>query len=102
MGPDHPKQIACMPPPRSDSLRFLPTATALGMMNHGQFSLLVPLTESAARLSGDREGLVEVGQEVVDVLDAHRQAHGVQAHASLVEFFRIQLTVRGGGRVRGQ
>jgi hypothetical protein len=43
-----------------------------------------------------------IGQQVVDVLDADRQAHHVFAHAGLGQFLGRQLAVRGGGRVAGQ
>ena len=40
--------------------------------------------------------------QVVDVLNAHRQAHHVFAHAGLGEFLGVELAVRGRCRVRGQ
>ncbi len=36
------------------------------------------------------------------MLDAHRQAHHALGHAGLLQFFRPELAVGGGGRVRGQ
>ena len=49
-----------------------------------------------------RQGLVQIGQQIVDVLDTDRQAHGFLAHAGLLQLFGIELAVGGGRRVRGQ
>ena len=53
-------------------------------------------------VSDGRQGLIEVGQKVVDMLDADRQTNHVRAHTGFLEFVRIELAVRGGGRVTGQ
>ena len=42
-----------------------------------------------------REGLVDVLEDVVDVLDADRQAHGVLRDAGRLELLGVQLRVRG-------
>jgi hypothetical protein len=46
--------------------------------------------------------LLEIGLDVVDVLDADRQPHHVFRHAGLLRVPPGELAVRGGGRVAGQ
>ena len=48
------------------------------------------------------QGLFQVGQQIVDMLDADGQAHGIFRHARLLQFGGRQLTVRSGSRMRGQ
>src|SRR5690606_29491226 len=48
------------------------------------------------------EGLVDIGDDVVDMLDAHRNAHQVFRNASPRQLFRAELAVRGRSRVAGQ
>src|SRR5690606_15415301 len=48
------------------------------------------------------QGLREVGENVVDMLNADRQADHVFRHAGCRELFRVELAVRGRGRVAGE
>ena len=48
------------------------------------------------------ECLRQVGLQVIDVLDADRQAHHAFAHTGLGQFFGVELAVGGGCWVRGQ
>src|SRR5690606_29878241 len=59
------------------------------------------LSSGTARLDGS-EGLVNVGDDVVDVLDAHRNPHKVLGDAGGGEFFGVELAVGCRGRVAGQ
>jgi hypothetical protein len=56
--------------------------------------------QSQALNRGQR--LLQVGQQVVAVLDADRQAHRIHRHAGFRQLFLIELAVRGGGRMAGQ
>lgn len=57
---------------------------------------------SAEGLFGSGQSLLQIGQQVVDMFDADRQAHHVFAHARLCQFFGIKLAVGGAGGVGGQ
>jgi hypothetical protein len=48
------------------------------------------------------QGLIDVGQDVVDVLEAYRQPDEVGRYASGELLLCRELLVRGGGRVDGQ
>uniref|UniRef100_A0A0N4ZJU5 NAD-specific glutamate dehydrogenase n=1 Tax=Parastrongyloides trichosuri TaxID=131310 RepID=A0A0N4ZJU5_PARTI len=54
-----------------------------------------------AALDGGQR-LLQIGDQVVDVLDADGQAHRVLGHARLLQFVRRQLAVGGRGRVADQ
>jgi len=55
------------------------------------------------QVGSDRgQRLLQVGDDVVDVLDADRQAHHVGRYAGLGQFRRRQLAVGGRGRVAGE
>ena len=54
------------------------------------------------RQRGDCQRLVEIGDDVVDVLDADGQAHVAGRYAAGELVGRAQLRVRGAGRVDGQ
>ena len=43
---------------------------------------------------GLREGLIDIGEDVADILDANREAHRVLANARCVEFLVVELRVR--------
>ena len=49
-----------------------------------------------------RQRLFEVGDQVVDVFDADRQANGIDSNASGFKFRRRKLAVRGRCRMAGQ
>src|SRR5580693_4472670 len=51
---------------------------------------------------GRSERLVEIGEDVVDVLDADAEANHFRRYAGFELLFRRQLAVRGGGRMAGQ
>ena len=51
---------------------------------------------------GGGEGLVEIGNDVVDVLDADRKADIAGRHAAGQLIGRTELRVRGAGRMDGQ
>jgi hypothetical protein len=44
----------------------------------------------------------DVGDDVVDVLDAHRDAHQILRDAGARQFLGVELAVRGRGRVAGE
>ena len=48
------------------------------------------------------QGLFQIGQDVIDMLDANRQPHQIFANPSLGQFRRRQLAMSGGRRVAGQ
>ncbi len=52
--------------------------------------------------SGARQRLIEIGEQVVDMLNADRQSHGFLADAGLAQFVGRKLAVRGGSRVGGE
>ena len=54
------------------------------------------------RRRGGGQGLVEIGDDVVDVLDADREAHVAGRHAAGQLIGRAQLRVRRAGRMDGQ
>src|SRR5688500_16131748 len=49
-----------------------------------------------------RQRLIEIGEEVLDVLDAYRQANGLRSHADVALLIRRELAVRGGGGMAGE
>ena len=51
---------------------------------------------------GGGERPVQVSQQIVNVLNANRQAHRVFRYAGLDQFFRRKLAVGGRSRVRSQ
>ena len=65
----------------------------------------VPVSDSHSpniETSDRAQRLLQIGQQVVDVLDAHRQPHHVNADPGLGQFVRAELTVRGAGRLAGE
>lgn len=51
---------------------------------------------------GGLDGLLDVGRDVINVLDADRDADEVRGDAGALELVRAQLLVRGAGRVDDQ
>src|SRR5690606_6750690 len=56
----------------------------------------------ASNRSGLGEGLFDIGNDVIDMLDADRDAHQVFRYAGLFQLFGRKLAMGGGGRVAGQ
>ena len=57
---------------------------------------------SALRPTACAQRLVDVPEDVLDILDAHRQPDHVGPHAGARQFRLVQLAVRGGGRMDHQ
>ena len=54
------------------------------------------------RLHAGSDGLVDVLEDVVDVLDANREPHIARRHTRSQEFFFVELAVGGATRVDRQ
>ncbi len=64
----------------------------------------LPHSKARNPSSGGRlvESLAEIGDDVIDMLDAHAQPNHFRSNTDLLLFFRRQLAVSGGGRMTSQ
>jgi acyl-CoA synthetase (AMP-forming)/AMP-acid ligase II len=62
----------------------------------------IPTSNGARSAWRRRQRLVEIGDDVVDVLDADRQAHIARRHAGLQLLLGRQLRMRRAGRMDGE
>ena len=81
-------------------MREARTSTVLAPTRNPQPTNL--LRGSHHRCRGGCQRLIQIGDDVVDVLDADRQAHVAGRHAAGELIGRAQLRVRGAGRMDGQ
>ena len=86
----------------------VPEAGVPGFIHHTHCAVMTPAHRCAAARAGERmavggfDRLVEIGDDVADVLDAHREPHHFRRHAGGGLLLRRQLLVRGRGGVDHQ